>query len=68
MPGPDSVGPNDTWRIVIEVKGQLNRQQTADFDRAIKDAVRSASQTARASAAITFNKTVPSQGGPAQPS
>lgn len=66
MPGPDSVGPNEKWRIVIEVDARLERGPTADFNRAINDAVRGA-QTAGTPAKITFNKTVPKTGESGQP-
>jgi hypothetical protein len=62
MPGPDSVGPNEKWRIVIEVDAELRREPTAKFNKAINDAVQGA-QTAGTPAKITFNKTVPKTRG-----
>jgi hypothetical protein len=58
MPGPNSVGANEKWRIVIEVGGELNREQTARFNKAINDAVQAA-KTAGTPAEIKINKTEP---------
>ena len=58
MPGPNSVGANEKWLIVIEVQGQLDRTPTSDFNRAIHDAVKAA-QRAQTRAKITFNSTGP---------
>jgi hypothetical protein len=58
MPAPDSVGANEKWRIIIEVDGELSRERTANFNKAINDAVQAA-KTGQTPATITFNKTVP---------
>lgn len=60
MPGPDSVGANEKWVIVIEVQGTLERAPTLDFKRAINDAVKAArTATNPAKARITFSNTGP---------
>ena len=61
MPAPDSVGANEKWRIVIEVPGEVSREGTAKFNKAINDAVKAA-QGAGTQAQITFNRTEPKSG------
>jgi hypothetical protein len=65
MPGPDSVGANEKWLIVIEVQGKLERGPTSNFKQAINDAVKAA-QAAQTQAKVTFSNTGPltSESGP----
>jgi hypothetical protein len=63
MPGPDSVGANEKWIIVIEVQGKLERGPTSNFKQAINDAVKAA-QVAQTKAKITFSNTGPVVGEP----
>jgi hypothetical protein len=58
MPASGKVGPDQRWRIVIEVEGELDREHTFNFNKAIGATVQAA-QTAGTPAKITFNKTVP---------
>jgi homoserine kinase len=62
MPAFGQVDSDEKWQIVIEVEGELDRQHTINFDKAIKDAVTKA-QAGGTPAKITVNKKVPKASG-----
>jgi hypothetical protein len=54
MPAPDSVGANEKWLIVIEVRGKLDSDSTSALNQAIHNAVKTQSK-----AKVTFSNTGP---------